>query len=115
MEKTEKPSNEQLYEDKYMTITNYDITLNCYYFPFCQKKVIPIKEIKDVELFDLKFGTGKYRVWGGTINWLWYPLDWRRIFKDKAIKLDLGKKIVPAISPETPEKAYNIIKSLLHR
>lgn len=45
--------------------------------------------------------------------WRWFPLDISRHKKKKFIEIDLGKLVVPAITPEDPERLFQLLQEIL--
>lgn len=45
--------------------------------------------------------------------WHWFPLDISRHKKKKFISLDVGKLVVPCITPEDPERVYEMLMGLM--
>lgn len=98
-----------VYRDKYITINNDELTINCYYFPLPLKKTIKIKRIKKIDLINLNTFTGKLKVWGMNYKMHWFHLDANRVFKSQCILLDLGTCIKPAITPDNILQVYEIL------
>lgn len=98
-----------LFEDKYCRITDNDITLFWYYFPFGQSKTINFSEIREVRLEELKLLFGKYRLWGMDLKFHWFPLDNFRFQKAQFISLDIGNTIKPCFTSENIQQIYEIL------
>lgn len=77
-------------------------------------KDINIKDIKEVRLKNAD-GWVKYRWWGFSLKhwWRYFPLDVSRHKKDKFIEMDLGKLVIPALTPDDIEKVYEILQELV--
>ena len=99
-----------LHEDKHVIITNNEIIIKCYYFPFAGEKKISFKQIKKIELINIGSLTGKLKVWGMNYKLLWFHFDAGRLFKNHGIVIDIGKYIKPAITPEDINKVFHILQ-----
>jgi hypothetical protein len=99
-----------IYEDKYVRITDKDLTLFWYYFPFGQNKTIKFSEIKEVKMEELKALYGKYRLWGMDLNCHWYPLDNFRFRKTHYVKIDTGSQIKPCFTPDNINEIFHILE-----
>lgn len=97
-----------------MKLTPTDLTIYHYHIFFGLSKTIPISEIKSAKLVDVD-GWVKYRMWGFSMKhwWHWFPLDISRHKKKKFISLDVGKLVVPCITPEDPERVYEMLMGLM--
>ena len=98
-----------IYQDKYLTITNKDITINSYYMWYPMKKKIKFSMIKRIELINLTLLTGKYKFWGLSYLMYWFHMDSNRYMKKECIVLDLGTCIKPAITPNNILQVYEIL------
>jgi hypothetical protein len=98
-----------IYEDKYVRITDIEITLFWYYFPFGQNKIIKFSQIKAVKLEELNIFFGKYRLWGMDLKFCFYPLDAKRFQKSNYIMLELGGVIKPSFTSDSIETIYKIL------
>lgn len=105
---------EILYEDKYVKVTNRRLVVYHYHFFLGLSKEIPLKKIRSVVMKDID-GWVKYRMWGMSWKhwWRWFHLDVSRHKKKKFIEIDLGKLVVPAITPEDPERVYQLLQELI--
>jgi hypothetical protein len=99
-----------LYKDKSILITDEDITINCYYFPFGQSKVIPWDKIRTVHTEPLTALNGKYRVWGMGVKPYWFNSDWRAN-KNSMLVIDTGEFVKAAITPDNFDQARQAIES----
>lgn len=77
------------YSDALLDITDEEIVLKRYYFPFGDKRVA-FADIERIETEEPTWRNGKWRVWGtGTLK-TWFPLDWRRPSRDRLFFIDLS-------------------------
>ncbi len=109
--KPDNPSGNDLiiYQDKFLTITNDDITINSYYMWYPMKKKINFSKIKRIELINLTLFTGRFKFWGLTYLMYWYHMDSTRYFKTECIVLDLGTCIKPALTPKNVIQVFEIL------
>lgn len=105
--------NKILYEDKFVKITDNDLTIFWYYFPFGNNKIISLKDIKNIELEELTLLKGKYKLWGMNLNLIWFAMDFKRPKRHNFISIDTTKKIKPAFTSDKTEEIYNILKAKL--
>lgn len=54
-----------LYEDKDVTITDKEVIIKCYFFPFGNSKTIPYRKIKSVEMKNFAW---KGKLWGMNVT-----------------------------------------------
>lgn len=99
-----------LYDDGLVTLDSDGLTIQGYYFPLGTSKRIPYVQIKGVQEWRMGPLTGKGRVWGSGDLRHWWPLDWRRSEKEKALILDLGTGWMPAITPDDPDRVLALLQ-----
>lgn len=100
-----------LYEDTQIIIYDNKLEIKRYYFPIGTSKVINFSEIKKIGEMDLHIGNGKGRIWGMSLAPYWYNWDNNRFWRKKAIVIDLGKNVNPAITPDNNDEVMRILKS----
>ena len=101
--------SEVLYFDEQVTIYKDLIVIKKYYFPLATSKTILIQDLQFVALVP---SNGAVHRWGVSSKFLnnWFPLDNHRTHKTKFIEFRLkGKKMRPSITPEDPDKVFQII------
>jgi hypothetical protein len=98
-----------LYKDKSISITDRDITIDSYYFPMGQAKVIPWQKVKSVSVEPVTLLNGKYRMWGMGLKPYWFNSDWRTDKKFMFV-IDTGKLIKSAITPEDFDSARTAVE-----
>jgi len=98
------------YEDTQIIISENKIEIKNYYFPTAESKIIDFSEIKNINQIALNFLNGRGRLWGMSLAPYWYNWDLRRFGSKKAIVIDLGKLVNPAITPENHEKVLKILQ-----
>ena len=98
-----------LYQDGHVTIYKELIIIRKYYFPLATSKTIMIGDVEAIGLHSLE---GVTHSWGLSAKYLnnWFPYDGNRKKKSKFIEFQLkGKKIKASITPDDPDKAFNIL------
>ena len=108
-------SSNTLHEDRYIRIQENKIEIKNYYFPFCCKKIILIKEIKSITLKQIESLLCSSRVWGPNCNYNWFSLDCKRNSKKYYIEIDIGSCLNPTFTVDKTEVVYNIILKLLSK
>jgi hypothetical protein len=98
------------YEDDQIVCDDTGVVIKRYYFPWGAKR-IPYADINDVESLSL---TGlnrvrRWRIWGSGDFQHWWNFDPRRPSKTAALVLDLGKAVRPTVTPDDPERAFQVI------
>ncbi len=98
-----------LYEDAGLIVTPSYILIRKYYFPLATSKTILFSEVENVQL---NSSEGVTHRWGICTKYLnnWFPLDSKRGEKKKFLSIKLkNKDIKPSITPDDPEKVFQII------
>ena len=103
-----------LYDDKDVTITNENIKIKCYFFPFANSKTIPFSKIKFVEMKNFAW-KGKH--WGMNVTeWgYWMPGDAKRWDYDKFVAVETGSSITPSFTCTNMDQAYRILNEAIER
>jgi hypothetical protein len=86
-----------LYDDGRIACDDNGITIRWYY-PWGAKH-ISYRTIRSFRLYPLRGVRGKWRIWGSGDFVHWYNLDGNRPNKKTGIQLDIGRRIVPCITP----------------
>jgi hypothetical protein len=97
-----------LYEDRWITREPDRLIIRGYYFPF-GRKTIAYRSIQNVTPRPLTAFSGSWRIWGSTDFRHWFHLDPGRPRKKTALVLDLGKRVLPVITPDDSERVAAII------
>lgn len=97
-----------LYQDRWIECTDEEIRIRGYYFPWGTKR-IRYGDIRSVERVNLSAFRGKGRIWGSGDFRHWLNLDPDRPKKSVGFSLDLGRRVVPFITPEDPDVVEEII------
>ena len=92
-----------LYDDGRIRCTADQIQIRGYYFPWGTKR-IPYTAVRSIERFTMGRGllNGKGRIWGSGDFKHWANLDPGRPRKSVGLFLELGKAIVPFVTPDDP-------------
>ena len=100
-----------LYRDRYIECTTTALRIHSYYFPWAGTKTIPYARIRGIE--EIKMGplTGQLRIWGSGDFKHWLNLDPARTRKTRGLVLDLGRFVVPVITPDDVDQVKAIIES----
>lgn len=96
-----------LYDDGRVACDDDAITLRWYY-PWGSRR-IPYRSIRSVKTVALSPVRGKWRLWGSGDLVHWYNLDARRPGKTTAIEIDLGRHILPMVTPDDPDAVGRIL------
>jgi hypothetical protein len=104
-----------IYQDKFITITHDEITINYYYLWYPMSKKINFSTVKNVDLINLTLFSGRFKFWGINHLMYWYHMDINRHSKKEGIILDLGRRIKPAITPNNVIQVYEILLDRLEK
>lgn len=102
-----------LYDDGRISCDDDGITIRWYY-PWGAKR-IPYRAIHSARSFTLRAVRGKWRIWGSGDFQHWYNLDGNRPSKQTGIELDLGRNVLPCITPDDPDAVSRVIEEHLAR
>jgi hypothetical protein len=80
-----------VYADKLVEITDGEIPLRYYYFPFGSKRV-KFSEIDHVVAKEPTLLNGKWRIWGTGDFRTWFPFDASRPSRDKIFVVSFANK-----------------------
>ncbi|GAA4227385.1 hypothetical protein GCM10023075_30070 [Streptosporangium album] len=89
-----------MYDDGLVVCTDTELIINRYYFPRGSAKRIPLSDIREVRWVSLP--NGSWRIWGSSDLVHWLHLDSSRPQKKAALVIDLGRRIIPMITPDKP-------------
>jgi hypothetical protein len=90
------------YKDRWIECTDDAIQVRGYYFPWGTKR-IPYASIKSLDRFTMSALRGKGRIWGSGDLRHWANLDWRRPRKSVGFFVNLGRHVVPFLTPDDPD------------
>ena len=97
-----------LYDDGGIACDDHALTIRRYY-PWGGSKKIPYAAIRSVERRPLTVTSGKWRIWGSGDLVHWWNLDKARPKKQAALVLDVGRRILPSITPDDPDAVEGIL------
>ena len=104
-------SNEIVYKDSLLEISNDKIIFQNYYFPSLKPKEVLIGSIEKVQVKEPSMRTGKFRYHGTGDFRTWYPLDAKRSKRDKIFLLFLNtQKVRIGFTSENTEAVVNYFK-----
>ncbi|MGH9056554.1 MAG: hypothetical protein ACRDYY_11940 [Acidimicrobiales bacterium] len=96
-----------LYDDGRIACGDDALVIRMYYL--WGAKTIPYTAIRSVAKRPLTEVTGKWRIWGSGDLVHWWNLDPKRPRKQTALVIDLGKRIVPMITPDDPDAVERVL------
>ena len=98
------------YEDDSVLLDDEGVTIKNYRKRHDDKR-ISYRTIQDFELFEMGFWSGRHRLIGLSFGRPrnWFP--WERNRRDKriAVSLDVGKLILPTVTPDDPDAVAAIL------
>ncbi len=100
------------YRDDRIECTDTAIRVSWYYFPF-GTKTIPYSSIRSLERFPLSTTRGKWRIWGSGDLKHWLNLDGKRPEKSTGFILDVGKHVIPTVTPDDPDTFEQVVRDHL--
>jgi hypothetical protein len=80
-----------------------------HYYVWGSKKV-PYSCVRGVQRVSLSALKGKARMWGTANMDYWANLDRKRMSKKEGLVLDLGKRVKPFITPDSPDVVEALIR-----
>lgn len=101
------------YDDGRICLDDHGITIRWYYL--WGSKRIPYSSIQSFIRRPMGAMTGKGRIWGSGDFVHWWNLDPRRPGKTEAFELRVGKRVIPTISPDDPERVEEILREKIGR
>jgi len=100
-----------IYKDKLIEISNNFILFKNYYLPFIGSKRVPFDKIKSVTVEKPSLLKGQFRLWGTGNFVTWFPLDLGRPNRDKIFMIYLlGKTIRIGFTAENSETVVRIFE-----
>lgn len=97
------------YEDGRVSCDDRGVTIRGYYFPWGSKR-IRYGDIREVDRRQMGALTGKGRIWGTGDFRHWLNLDPGRPRKDVALVLDVGRRVIPVITPDDPDTVEALLR-----
>ncbi len=100
------------YQDRWIECVDDGIRVRGYYFPWGTKR-IPYSSICSLDRFAMTRLRGKGRIWGSGDLRHWANLDPSRPHKDVGYFVDLGKRVVPMLTPDDPEAFERVVREAM--
>jgi hypothetical protein len=97
------------YKDGRIECTETELHIRGYYFPW-GTKTIPFRAIRSMERFSMTALRGKGRIWGSGDLRHWANLDPGRPRKEAGFFLDLGRRIIPFVTPDNPDEFERVVR-----
>ncbi len=97
-----------LYDDGRVACDDTSLIIRRYYAWGAAKR-LPYTTIRSVTERPLSGLTGKWRIWGSGDLVHWWNLDPGRPKKDVALEIDVGRRIIPMITPDDPDAVQRVI------
>ncbi len=97
-----------LYDDGRIACDDHALVIRWYY-PWGGAKKIPYAAIRAVQRRPLTAMSGKWRIWGSGDLTHWWNLDTTRPKKHTALVVDLGRRVLPVITPDDPDAVEGIL------
>jgi hypothetical protein len=108
-DRTTGPHPTDGYADKWIRCTDTGIAVRAYYFPWGTKH-IPYGAVHGMERVDLSAARGRARIWGTANPGYWASLDPGRPRKERALVLDLGRRVRPFLTPDDPDAFEAVVR-----
>jgi hypothetical protein len=99
-----------LYKDRWLECTDTALLVKGYYFPWGTKR-IPYGSIASVDRFTMSALRGKGRIWGSGDLKHWANFDPRRPMKSVGFFLDVGRHVIPFVTPDEPDAFEQALRS----
>jgi hypothetical protein len=97
------------YKDRRIECTERAVLVYGYYFPWGTKR-IPYTAIRSFDRFTLTALRGKGRIWGSGDFRHWANLDPQRPKKSVGFFLDLGRHVIPLLTPDDPDAFEQVLR-----
>jgi hypothetical protein len=98
------------YRDRWIECTGTEIVVRGYYFPWGTKR-IRYTSIRSLERFEMTALRGKGRIWGSGDLRHWANLDPERPNKSVGFFLDVGRRVIPFLTPDDPDRFEEIVRA----
>jgi hypothetical protein len=100
------------YQDRWIECTDTEIVVRGYYFPWGTKR-IPYISVRSLERFEMTALRGKGRIWGSGDLRHWANLDPGRPRKSVGFFLDVGRRVIPFLTPDDPDQFEQIVRGAI--
>lgn len=107
--------NAALYKDDKIRCDGDGLTIRSYYLWGSKRiRYTSIKSVKELPLTGAN-AVRRWRLWGSGDFLHWWNLDGNRPGKRMALVLDVGRRILPTITPDDPTAVERILKARIAR
>jgi hypothetical protein len=96
------------YRDRFIECTDTGVRVRGYCFPW-GTKTIPYALIRALDRFTMTALHGKGRIWGSGDLRHWANLDPQRPKKSIGFFVDVGRRVVPFLTPDDPDAFERVI------
>jgi hypothetical protein len=96
-----------LYDDGRVACDDTALIIRRYY-PWGAKRV-PYASIRSFRRRQLGPVRGKWRIWGSGDLKHWWNFDWGRRHKTSGLEIDLGRWIIPTITPDDVDAVERVL------
>jgi hypothetical protein len=97
------------YDDGRISCMPFGLVIRTYY-PWGSKR-IAYKDIRSVQRREMGALSGKLRIWGSGDFKHWLNLDPGRTRKTSALDIDLGRRVVPVITPDDTDRVVAVLRA----
>jgi hypothetical protein len=97
------------YDDGRISCTSSGLVIRMYY-PWGSKR-IAYKNIRSVRRREIGALSGQLRIWGSGDLKHWSNLDPGRTKKTSALDIDLGRWVVPVITPDDTDRVVAVLRA----
>ena len=98
------------YKDHLIEINDLYLILFHYYFPSGREKRISLTQIEKILIYPCNVLTGKWRIWGSGNLITWFPLDIKRMKRDKVFYMILkNQRVRIGFTFENFDMVYSIL------
>jgi hypothetical protein len=98
------------YKDHWIECRDAELFVRAYYFPWGTKR-IRYSAIKSLDRFAMTALGGKWRIWGSGDLRHWANLDPGRPRKSVGFFLDVGRRVIPFLTPDDPEAFERVLRA----
>jgi hypothetical protein len=97
------------YEDGKISCTSSGLVIRMYY-PWGSKH-IAYEKIRAVSRRQIGTWSGQWRIWGSGDLKHWFNLDSGRTKKTSALLFDVGRRVVPVITPDDTDRVVAVLRA----
>jgi len=97
------------YDDGRISCTSSGLVIRVYY-PWGSKH-IAYGKIRSVRRRQIGTWSGQWRIWGSGDLKHWFNLDPGRTKKTSALEIDLGRTVLPVITPDDTDRVVAVLRA----